>query len=98
MSSSTPTRRRLAPWLFALTLATPLPAAAFPAFEPAALLARLQGLLSGLWAENGCDFDPHGRCAAAPLDNGCDMDPNGGCAAITRDNGCDFDPNGACKQ
>ena len=97
MSKSTSTSRRLAPWLLALVLALPRPAAAFPGFEPGALLARLEGLLSAIWAENGCDFDPNGRCASAPSINGCNSDSNSGCAPILRENGCDADPHGSCK-
>jgi hypothetical protein len=110
---STTRCRRLAPWLLVLALAAPHPAAALSAFEPGALFARLQGFLSAIWMDNGCDADPNGRCAAVVRDNGCDIDsngrciqrangcdfdPDGRCAAVERDNGCDMDPNGSCKQ
>ena len=59
--------RRFAPWLLALALAAPVPAAALPAFDPGALLARLRGVLSAIWGEYGCDVDPDGKCRSAPL-------------------------------
>ncbi len=100
------TSRRLAPWLLALALAAPAPAAALPAFDPGAILARLRGSLSAIWAEFGCDVDPDGKCRSAPLSsppttrpNGCEFDPDGvGCAPVLRDNGCSFDPDGKCLQ
>ena len=98
--------RRLAPWLLVLALVAPAPAAALPAFDPGAILARLRGVLSAIWAENGCDFDPNGKCGSVPLSspptsrpNGCDVDSNGGgCRPILSDNGCSFDPDGKCLQ
>src|SRR6185295_5858985 len=89
---------RLAPWLLALALAAPAPAAALPAFDPGALLARLRGVLSALWAENGCEIVPDGKCGAVAQSsppvtrvNGCQGDPDGvGCAPVLRDNGCEL--------
>lgn len=88
--------RRLAPWLLALALAAPAPAAALPAFDPGALLARLRGALSAIWAENGCDVDSNGKCRSTPESspptdwaNGCDVDSNGGgCTPVLRYNEC----------
>lgn len=101
------TSRRLGPWLLALAFAAPAPAAALPAFDPGALLDRLRGLFSVIWAENGCDFDPNGKCGSAlhsppTLPNGCDFDSNGGkCAPSPATRfGCDVDPDGVhhCAQ
>jgi len=97
--------RRLAPWLLALALAAPAPAAALPAFDPGALFARLRGILTVIWAENGCDADPNGKCGTtaqssspATRINGCDVDPDGvGCAPVLRDNGCELVPDGLCR-
>lgn len=99
MSSRSP--RRLAPWLVALALAAPLPAAALPLGDAgAALLSKLRTVLSFLWGEstraNGCQVDPNGLCAPAERPNGCEFDPNGACAPVLRDNGCEFDPHGGC--
>lgn len=97
MSKSTLPSRRLAPFVFALVLALPPPAVAFPAFEPGALIARLERLLSAIWAENGCDADPSGRCASTPRVNACSFDPNGACDSIPRENDCGLETNGRCK-
>lgn len=92
--------RRLTPWLLAFALAAPAPAAALPAFDPGALLARLRGVLSAIWAENGCDFDPDGKCRSTPQSslptttwaNRCDVDSNGvRCAPVV------WDPDGRCR-
>lgn len=93
--------RRLAPWLVALALTVPLPAAALPFGDAgAALFARLRAVLSSLWEEsdraNGCQVDPNGVCVPAERPNGCEFDPNGACAPVLRDNGCEFDPHGGC--
>ncbi|MFL5533092.1 MAG: hypothetical protein ACJ8BC_14075 [Gemmatimonadales bacterium] len=47
-------------------------------------------------ADEGCGFDPSGRCAPAPqTDAGCRFDPNGLCQpAPQADAGCGFDPDG----
>ncbi len=103
--STTP--RRLALGLLVALALSAAPAAAAP-FDPGALLSKLRGWLSFVWAENGCEIEPLGRCgaAAAPQaeipvrrdtiqrDNGCIIEPNGRCAAIQRDNGCILEPNG----
>jgi hypothetical protein len=43
-------------------------------------------LLTSVWADNGCDIDPDGRClpgqsATAEADNGCSADPSGRCGS-----------------
>lgn len=94
--------RRLAPWLVALALVAPLPAAALPLEDAgAALFSKLRAILSSIWGEstraNGCQVDPDGLCAPVERPNGCQLDPDGGaCAPVLRDNGCEFDPNGRC--
>jgi hypothetical protein len=68
------------------------------------VLVDLWNVLTGPWGENGCEFDPDGKCAprlgAATVDNGCELDPNGGCArhprATLSKNGCEVDPSGQC--
>jgi len=44
---------------------------------------ELWDVLTGPWSENGCEFDPDGKCSprlgTATIDNGCEFDPNGGC-------------------
>lgn len=99
MSSRLP--RRLAPWLVAVALAAPLPAAALPFGDAgAALFAKFRAVLSSLWEEsnraNGCQLDPNGLCVALDQPNGCQVDPNGVCSAVVRDNGCQLDPDGRC--
>jgi hypothetical protein len=46
-------------------------------------LVDLWNVLTGSWSENGCEFDPDGRCSprqgAATIENGCEFDPSGGC-------------------
>jgi hypothetical protein len=99
MSSRLP--RRLVPWLVALALVAPLPAAAI-SFEDAegTLFSKLRAVLSSLWEEsnraNGCQVDPNGLCDPSQAPNGCQLDPNGVCSAIVRDNGCQVDPDGRC--
>jgi hypothetical protein len=70
------------------------------------VLARVWSFLTGSQGDNGCEFDPDGRCrqhSTATSDNGCEFDPSGRCAArqvspATVDNGCEADPNGRrCK-
>lgn len=100
MSSRLP--RRLAPWLVALALAAPLPAAALPFGDAGvALFSKLRAVLSSLWGEsnraNGCQVDPDGLCASVERPNGCEFDPDGVCSAVVRDNGCQVDPNGLCE-
>ncbi|MEP7008958.1 MAG: hypothetical protein ABJC13_01400 [Acidobacteriota bacterium] len=88
----------LAAALIAL-LSAAAPAAAVPI--PWDFGGWLRGVLSSLWAESGCGFDPNGRCGAAPapVEGGCGFDPNGRCgtAPAPVDSGCAFDPDGRCK-
>jgi hypothetical protein len=103
-----------------LALSLPGPATASPHREPARreaarrppldLSGRLWSFLTSFWAEEGCDIDPNGRCAATrstsgvtgQTDTGCDIDPNGRCTAASStsgvtgqtDTGCYIDPNG----
>lgn len=77
-----------------------------------ALLSRLWGAVSAVWGEEGCIYDPNGRCregqavAANPggrqvtANAGCEYDPDGRCrsgAAVEREAGCDIDGNGGCQ-
>lgn len=101
MSSRLPRRRRLIPWLVALALVVPLPAAALPFGDAGtALFSKLRAVLSSLWGEssgaNGCPLDPDGLCAPVEQPNGCQVDPYGVCSAVVRDNGCQVDPDGRC--
>jgi len=60
-------------------------AATFAPTAPSHLLDPLWSFLSTLWAapsalDEGCGFDPNGRCAPQPqLDEGCGFDPDGRC-------------------
>jgi hypothetical protein len=67
--------------------------------SPWDFLIRAWGFLTAAWSENGCEFDPDGRClpqqGTTTIDNGCEADPSGRCLA-TVNNGCEFDPNGRC--
>lgn len=104
--SATP--RRLALGLLVVLLALPAtPAGAVP-FDTGALLGKLRRFLSFVWAENGCELEPNGRCGAAATPNGCIIEPNGRCRAtvllapegsqklILSENGCEIEPNGRC--
>lgn len=104
MSSRLPRRRGLVPWLVALALAAPLPAAALPFGDAgAALVSKLRAVLSSLWGResnkaNGYQMDPDGLYApAAQAPNACEFDSNGVCSAVVRDNGCQVDPYGLCE-
>ena len=46
-----------------------------------AVLAQVWSFLTGAQSDNGCEFDPNGRCRFAPamVDNGCEVDPDGRC-------------------
>jgi len=82
--------------LVALALAGSL-AAGRPVF-----LEPLWSLLTSIWSaspDEGCIFDPNGRCRLAPqTDAGCIFDPDGRCRpAPQTDAGCIFDPNGCPK-
>ena len=71
---------------------------------PAERFADLWNFLTSLWAKNGCEVDPNGRCLAAQVGgkNGCQVDPSGNClpgtgpARLGEENGCQVDPNGRC--
>jgi hypothetical protein len=76
-----------APWASAAGPKAPsTPKTAVPAHLD--LLSRAWTLLANLWAEEGCNLDPDGRCATAVRtapprvhsDEGCNLDPNGRCA------------------
>jgi hypothetical protein len=99
--------------LIVVPLATPSafansPSAAVPfwsgivATGPAESCARFWSFLTSLWAKNGCQVDPNGRCLPGPrhaANNGCSADPDGRCLARpshATDNGCSADPNGHC--
>lgn len=101
--------RRLALGLLVALLALPAsPVAAVP-FDTGVLLAKLRGLLSFVWAENGCELDPLGRCGAAVAPNDCEIGPSGHRGAsstlvrqgsqkpVLNDNGCVIDPLGRCE-
>lgn len=103
------TSRRLAFGLLVVLLAlSAAPARAVP-FEPGALLGKLRGFLSFIWAENGCEIEPAGRCGAVAAPNGCEIEPNGRCGtaatfipegsqkSILSDNGCILEPLGRCS-
>ena len=103
--------RRLRPWLLAVALATPLPAAAASLDSPASLFGRWQSLASAAWADFWSALGPgagtraEARIAAPPAasplvrDVGCEIDPIGrGCRPIPVDGGCELDPIGrACR-
>ncbi|HEV7503848.1 MAG TPA: hypothetical protein VGS07_02950 [Thermoanaerobaculia bacterium] len=102
--------------LIAVTLATPSafansPSAAVPFWSsivdtvPAESCARFWSFLTSLWAKNGCEVDPNGRClpgltsVPAGGKNGCQVDPSGRCLprpSYATDNGCEVDPSGRC--
>src|ERR1044071_1267522 len=97
--SPTSLRRKIFPLLLACALAAPWTAAAEPRREvrphtqeaapaPVAFLGRLWSALTSLWAEEGCNIDPNGRCVpnqgsglTTPADTVCNIDPDG-CAAL----------------
>jgi hypothetical protein len=69
-----------------ILLATALAAALAPT-AGSTFLDPLWSFVSSLWGgqaarDEGCGFDPSGRCLAAPQaqpDEGCGMDPSGRC-------------------
>ncbi len=78
--------------VLALLLVAPWPVQARPSESPrveatASPMHLFIDWLAGLWDDNGCSFDPNGRCrdstASEPpagsdgLDNGCSFDPDG---------------------
>ncbi len=104
--SATPHRLALGLLVALLALAA-APAGAVP-FDTGALLGRLRGFLSFVWAENGCELEPTGHCGAVAAPNGCELEPWGRCllnAALIpegsqkpglSDTGCEIDPWGRC--
>lgn len=82
------------------------------AIETGDLLFQLKTFLISLWAPEGCEIDPLGRCAVGPKATvprvltgaaGCQLDPWGRCATgitapqvPTTDAGCQIDPWGRC--
>ncbi|HTQ80509.1 MAG TPA: hypothetical protein VMM92_10970, partial [Thermoanaerobaculia bacterium] len=114
---------RIAPGLLLLTLAFGVPGAfasprstahASPAhaIETGDLLFQLKTFLVSLWAPEGCELDPWGRCAVGPKTTaprvltgaaGCEIDSWGRWATgttapqvPTMDAGCEIDPLGRC--
>ncbi len=98
--------------LVAAALAAP-PAWAAPhrlaaGMNPLDIFARVWDSLAAIWAEEGCNLDPHGGCWNGPaptVDAGCNVDPHGGCGTAlqavpspppTTDAGCNLDPHGSC--
>jgi hypothetical protein len=86
--------------LFALTVAASL---LTPGASPF-LLDRLLHLLSTIsgatvTSDEGCGFDPDGRCLPKPkTDAGCGIDPYGICLSKPQtDAGCGMDPDGCPK-
>lgn len=91
------------PTLAALALAGSLLASS-PGHLP--FVEQLWTSLSALWngstAEEGCGWDPSGRCRPDQdtLDAGCGMDPSGRCGETSQaapDAGCGMDPDGCPK-
>ncbi len=114
-------RLRLTALVLAAALAVPCAAAASPKSgrQPAGpgLWGQVWLVLTSFWGtgvtpDDGCRWDPDGRCitgSAAPvpkiiLKDGCHWDQDGACAkgsavpapAVTRDDGCHMDPSGGC--
>jgi len=88
------TSRRCAFSLLVVLLALPAtPAAAVP-LDTNTLLAKVQGLLSIVWEEVGCQIDPWGACAPNLVDHGCENDLEGRCKVPRTDTGCELDPWG----
>jgi len=108
-------RLRLGALVLGAALILPWPAAAAPHRSAAPqrqelsapslwnFLGQAWGLLTSVWAEEGCMIDPHGGCAPSQstshLDIGCTIDPYGLCApapavAAGADDGCMIDPHG----
>ncbi|HET9211094.1 MAG TPA: hypothetical protein VFR03_11885 [Thermoanaerobaculia bacterium] len=51
---------------------------------PASILSQAWSLVLQIWRKAGCEIDPHGSCAIAPVpsnstDVGCGIDPDGRC-------------------
>lgn len=103
--SATP--RRLALCLVLVVLAfTAAPAGAVP-FDTGVLLGKLREILSFVWAANGCEIEPNGRCGTLSAPNGCEVDPLGRCKdvalvphgsteSLLSTTGCEIDPWGHC--
>lgn len=88
-----------------LMIAAPLATPSAFANSPSAAIP-FWSFLTSLWAKNGCQVDPDGRCAPGLTSvlpgrkNGCQVDPNGRCLphpSHAADNGCSADPNGRCR-
>ncbi len=87
--------RILAAFVLILALAAPWAVAGEPRFRSASPVApepattgffsSLWGLLTALWSETSCRFDPNGQCLSlsgaelSEADAGCRLDPNGQC-------------------
>jgi hypothetical protein len=74
--------RRLAPGVLVFALAFPSHATAMSwPFDD--LVGRVRGFISSLWAPNGCEIMPDGRCGTAPApifgEHGCELLPDGRC-------------------
>ena len=103
--SATP--RRLALGLLVALLVLPAtPAGAVP-FDTSFMLRKLRGLLSFIWAENGCILEPAGLCGAVATPNASEVGlgdrfeaavtliPEGSQKPILSDNGCEIEPAGS---
>ncbi|MGH7483976.1 MAG: hypothetical protein ACREMY_00045 [bacterium] len=91
------------PSAFASSLSVAFPRASGSASVVEERFAGFWSFLTRLWAKNGCEVDPNGRCLPASpqaADNGCSADPNGRClprlSQEAGDNGCSADPSGRC--
>jgi hypothetical protein len=76
-----------------------------------AAFGRFMDAISAIWAEEGCIYDPNGRCREQQVpanpgsrqvtaNEGCEYDPSGRCRsglAVQREAGCEYDPNGRCR-
>jgi hypothetical protein len=110
-------RTKIGALVLATALAFPLASAAGTgAGRPVAgsgLLQQLWLAIAGLVTpDDGCQWDPSGRCgvgaattgALVTPDDGCQWDPDGRCrvgtptaaSIVTPHSGCQWDPNGRC--
>lgn len=114
---SRPTPRPWVPVVIVLILfvavLSPTPAiGASWADRGSAAFGRFMKTIAAIWAEEGCGYDPDGRCRErqsvqtdptsrlVTANTGCEYDPNGRCRdglAVERDAGCGYDPNGRCQ-
>ncbi len=96
--------RRLSLGVLVFALAFPSHAVAAP-WQLGDLLGQVRGFIASLWAENGCELTPDGRCGAVPRpvigEQGCMLEPDGRCGAAPRpifgEIGCELMPDGRCK-